>query len=366
MNKKIGLLLVVLVMVLSLVVAGCAPAAGPGTAPTPAPEAEIVKWAMQNTGSPTTPGYLMMDKLFADIFVATEGRLEITQYPGGAIVPAYEEIEGVETGALDMGSLTPSHENNRIPTADIFTCRVSGMDWRAIRAWYMVGGGYELLEEAFEEFPVKWLYGTSPTGEAWCHSTVELKSVEDLKGLTMRCRGDAGGMLTNLGVSTVFMPAGEIYEALQRGVIDAAEMDALSSNWPYAYHEVAEYLYLSKARAQASPGFFVVYDGSWNKLTDGDKMVVEYMCKAFNDYTSHMFTTLDIEAYQMFKDYGVKIAPIPCDINSALRAEATKYYASMAAADPFYAEVLNSQNEFYRVFNEAEELHRPIYCDEKL
>jgi TRAP-type mannitol/chloroaromatic compound transport system substrate-binding protein len=205
-----------------------------------------------------------------------------------------------------------------------------------------------------------------PTGEAWAHSTVPLNSVEDLKGLTMRCRGDAGTMLNELGVSTVFMPAGEIYEALQRGVIDAAEMDALSSNWPYGYHEVAEYLYLSKARAQASPGFFVVYNGSWNKLSEADKMIVEYMCKAFNDYTSHMYTVLDIEAYEMFKAYGVKIAPIPCDINSALRAEAEKYYANRAAADPFYKQVLDSQTEFYRVFNEAEELHRPIYCDDKI
>jgi len=308
----------------------------------------------------------MNEKLFADILIATEGRVEITQYPGGAIVPAYEEIEGVETGALDMGSLTPSHENNRVPTADIFTCQVAGMDWRAIRAWYQVGGGYELLEEAFEEFPVKWLYGAFQTGEAWCHSTIELKSVADIDGLKMRCRGDAGGMLENLGASTVFMPAGEIYEALQRGVIDAAEMDMMASNWPYGYHEVAEYMYLSKARAQASPGFFVVYDDSWNKLSAADKMIVENMCNAFNDYTSNKYNQLDQEAYANFKAYGVKIAPIPCDINSALRAEAVKYYAGRAAADPVYAMVLASQNEFYRLFNEAEELSRPIYCDEKL
>jgi len=308
----------------------------------------------------------MMDKLFADILVATEGRVEIKQYPGGAIVPAYEEIEGVATGALDMGSLTPSHENNKVPTADLFTCVVGGMDWRAIRAWYQVGGGYELLEEAFTDFPVKWLYGAFQTGEAWCQSTVELKSVEDLKGLKMRCRGDAGGMLTNLGASVVFMPAGEIYEALQRGVIDAAEMDMMASNWPYAYHEVAKYLYLSKGRAQASPGFFVVYDGSWNKLSDGDKIIVEYMCNAFNDYSSNKYNQLDQEAYKMYQDYGVVIGPIPCDINSALRAEAVKFYAAKSAADPFYAEILNSQTEFYKLFNEAETLAMPIYCDEKL
>ena len=95
-------------------------------------------------------------------------------------------------------------------------------------------------------------------------------------------------------------------------------------------------------------------------------MIVEYMCKAFNDETSHKYTLMDIEAYEMFKDYGVEIAPIPCDINSALRAEAAKYYAERSAADPYYAEVLASQTEFYKVFNEAEDLHRPIYCDEKL
>ena len=379
MNKKIGLLLVVVVMVLGLVVAGCAPKAEPEpgpapttaptaapTAPTPAPEDKVIKWAFQTSGSIETPAGYMQQALFDDILIATDGRLEITQYPGGAIVPAYEEIEGVETGAIDMGSLTPSHERNRVPSADLFTCRVSGMDWRAIRMWYQEAGGFDLLLEAFEEFPVQWFPSTMQVGEVWAQSTVELTCVEDLNGLKMRCRGDAGGMLNNLGMSTVFMPAGEIYEALSRGVIDLAEMDALASNWPYGYHEICQYLYLSKARAQASPGFFVVYNGSWDKLSAADQMTFKYMTNAFNDYTSMRYTMLDMEALQKFIDYGCIVEAIPCDINSALRREANKYYAGRAAEDPFFAKVLKSQDDFYSLYQEGELKHMPVYCDEKL
>jgi len=367
-RRSVLMMLVAMLALGALVLASCAPEAaqpsedgGGTTAPEEeeeepaAPEAEVIKWQFQ--GHPPVADYYHQAvlRIAEHITTMSNGRIEVTPYAGGSIVPATEELEGVHQGILQMGSACPMYNLNKFPQSSLFDMVSGGMTAVQMFMWHTRGEGDELAAKMWEDkMNVKYIgsQGFLPP-EVWAQSNKKIETPEDLEGIKMRCAGDGGEILAGMGVSTVFMPGGELYEAVQRGVIDAFEMASPFLNWGMGFHEVTKYLYLSPSRAPTDCAHVWVNRDVWEKLTPDLQLIVydavatvgwDYFCESI---------VKDDTALVQYLDYGTEVLPLAAAVEDAYLDAAMAFYDTKAAADPFYKEILDSHWAFKALCDRA-------------
>jgi TRAP-type mannitol/chloroaromatic compound transport system substrate-binding protein len=195
--------------------------------------------------------------------------------------------------------------------------------------------------------------------EGWIHTNKPLKGPEDLKGLKMRASGDGGIVLHRMGVGTVFMPLGEIFENMKRGVIDAYECSCPAFDYKMGLYDAGKYYYLSGTRAPWENYEILVARDKFEALPEDLKAIlmnaiagaeIEYHNKLVRDNAA---------AIQGFKDKGVIVDKLPSSIDEAFVKEAKKYMDEQAAKYPSVKEMLDSQMKFEAQWKELYGLPSP-------
>ena len=368
MRRGLLVLLVTLVALGALVVSGCAPeAAAPSGeeegAPAPdeeeeetpaVPADEVIEWQFQ--GHPPVADYYHQAvlRIAEHITTMSGGRLTVEAFPGGAIVPASEELDGVHQGVLNRGSACPMYNVGKFTPAPLFDMVSGGMTALQMTLWHTRGNGDELAEKLWAPMNVKYI---GPQGflppEVWCQSTKRIDDPDDLSGLKMRCAGDGGEILASMGVASVYFPGGEVYESAQRGVIDAFEYASPFLNWGMGFHEVTEYLYQSPSRAPTDVAHVWVNQDDWNDLpTDLQAIVYDAVAVVGLDYTAESYVR-DDEALVEYLNYGTKVQCLPVPVEEAYLDAAQEFYDAKAAADPLYKEILDAHWEFKALCDRA-------------
>jgi len=253
---------------------------------------------------------------------------------------------------------------SKIPAGSLVQTKIGGMNGLQMMEWYFQGGGIELVDRAVAEggFHVQVLYPFIPTtAEVWCHSTKPIRSADDIKGLKMRTAGDGGSVLTKMGASVIMLPGGEVYESMQRGVIDAFEYSTIATNWSMSFQEVADYLYISTSRAPTDGPPIQINRDKWNGLSADFKQILQDAWKAtgFENYAYQRAE--DIVALQKFKDYGCTVEKLPADVEREVMEAATEFYAEMSAKNPIYGEIVASQDAYFQAIEDYDEFVTPQY-----
>lgn len=376
MKKKLVVFLVAVVVVVGWVAVGCAPEAAPPAEekpappaeekpapPTPAPPAaEVITWKFQDSYDAANPAHVISEKLADAVTKASGGRFVIKSFTGGSIVPATKEVDAVDTKVLEMTYTCPMYNLDKWPAAGLFSARPGQLPSESFCIWYNHGEGWELINKMVEGYNLYALKGSAPRpAEIWAHSSVPIKSVKDIKGLRIRTAGDGGEVLTRMGASVVFMPGGELYEAMQRGVIDAFEYSNSSVNWDMGFQEIAEYLIFSATRAPSDPLMFFVNSDAWEELPDDLKQLLQDEALRWTQEHNESEFVKCIEAVEKFRDYGCQLSHLPADVESAFLAEAAAFYAEKAAKeDPIFAEILNSMAAFGKAYSGYQSLDAPL------
>ena len=166
--------------------------------------------------------------------------------------------------------------------------------------------------------------------------------------------GDAGEILKRMGMATVIIPGGELYEAMQRGTIDAFEYSTLASNWNMHFNEVAKYVYISPTRAPSDPQVFFVNKDAWNKLPEDIKLIVQGLIAQYTQEQHEFLVADSIKAMDKFKAAGNEVIHLPKEIDAALTAEANKFYAEKSKSEkPIFAEIYNSMKKFAEDYEQS-------------
>jgi len=358
--KKVALIFGVIIITLSLLLIACAkptPATEPAPAqttpatkpvPSPAQPEKVIRWTMQTAFPAADPQHILGKAIGEAINKAAGGRLDIDIKTGGEIVPAAEEFDGLRTGSLDMAYSCVTY-NKKLHSASPLLGSVSGGLTTIQRIlWFQFGGGLELANEMYNPHGFTYLSYIGLPGEDWCYTKdVELNTAADLKKLKMRTAGDGGEILSGLGAATVFMPGGELYESMKRGVINSFEYGAPKEAFDNGFHEVFTHLYQSLSRAPSDENSVAVRTESFNALPDDLKVIVKTIPLEFTDNYYGPTIEGDAIALQKIKDYGVKVQVLPKEVEDAFLAQATKFYdAQMAKEDDLYKRILDSQRKF--------------------
>jgi len=360
MKNRIVMLLLSVAVIGALVLVGCAPEAAPPPeeeapppeeeeeAPPAPPEVEVINWIGQSTLPAGMPVSIGLEELADRIKIASGGRLVWEPKPAGAVCPATEEWKAIDKGVLDFCAGGGSYMTADIPFGSMFSQRVGAkLSPLGHMIWFETGGrdlgNKWFAQMGYDFMDVGGLHGLP---EGWIHLDRELKGPEDLKGLKMRCSGDGGTVLARMGVGSVFMPLGEIFENMKRGVIDAFECSNPAFDWEMGLYEVGKYYYMNPTRAPWENYEILVKTSKWNELPDDLKVIVEDCCTAESIYYHSRLVDKCAKALQDFKDYGTIVERLPTSIETAFVIEANKYLDERAAEFPSVKEVLESQRAF--------------------
>ncbi len=277
------------------------------------------------------------------------GRLKIEVLPAGAVVPAFQLLDGVSKGTLDGGhGVVAYHYGKNSALALWGSGPTYGMDPNMVLAWHNYGGGKALLEDIYKSLNldvVSHLYGPMPTQPlGWFKKPVA--KVEDLKGLKFRTVGLAVDVFTEMGVAVNPLPGGEIVPALDRGLIDAAEFNNASSDRLLGFPDVAKNCMLQSFH-QSGEQFEILFNKTkYSALPQELKSIIDYAVQAASADMSWKAIERNSIDYEQLKKDGVKFYKTPDSILRAQLAAWDKTIEKKAKENEHFKKVLDSQRAF--------------------
>jgi len=326
---------------------------------------EKFKWVAQSPWPSGTTLHWMAEEIAKDVGEASGGRLEIEMHPAGAIVAAYDILDAVDTGTLDAIHSWEGYWIGQKQAAGFFASMPLGMDEQQYMTWVLQDEGAELWKETFADYNVELLPAGAYTPEIFYHSTVPINNIEDLKGLRVRGSGFWGEIQARAGASVMGVPGGEVYQALERGMVDAAEFATPTDNWSLGFHEVAPYLIVPGAHQPTSTFSFMVNQDKWDELPADLQEIVKLVTENMWGKAWSYAAKADMETMKKYKELedSGKLTIIEFDVESqkTMKEITDDYYEELAKDDKFFNEVYNSQNEFLEDFNYWRDFMTPKY-----
>jgi len=286
---------------------------------------------------------------------ATGGRVVFEPFSGGEIIQSGPlEWEALIKGTIDAAATPFSHGMTLIPQGGLLYAMVGGLSPVQEYLWYISGDGTELAKRAVKDFNLEFItIGYMDSGEIFMHANKEVKTPADFKGIKMRTSGESGEVLTLMGMEAVWISGGEVYESMQRGVIDACELGGAGLNWSFGLQEVAEYAYISLTRNPNNSSSLMFNKDSWAKIPDDIKLIIKQGFESGATWGFGEQQKLDVVALQSFIDYGTKMVELPKEVEDEFIRNAEIYYDERAAEDPLYADIVKSQREWKRMMEQV-------------
>jgi TRAP-type mannitol/chloroaromatic compound transport system substrate-binding protein len=171
------------------------------------------------------------------------GRFRIEVFPGGQIMPPFACFDAASQGTIEAFMGSPQYWKDKEPAIEWFATIPFGMNPEGMAAWFHQGDGLKLWEETYAAFNLLPRPGPAfaPQMAGWFRK--KITTIGDFKGLKMRLPNLGGKVLAKAGATTVLTPAADIYAALERGVIDAAEWVGPHDDIKLGLHNTARYYY---------------------------------------------------------------------------------------------------------------------------
>ena len=247
----------------------------------------------------------------------TMGKFTIRPFPAGEIVPAFQVLDAVQSGTVELGHTALYFFFGKDPTFTFETGAPFGMNTRQQTAWYALGGGRELMADFLKSYGiVSFVCGNTGTQMGgWFRK--EVKSVEDLNGLKMRVGGMAGRMLQKLGLVPQQIPPGDIYPALEKGTIDAAEFVGPYDDERLGFERVAPFYYTPGWWETSSQISTIIGQKHWDPLPPQYKAALAAACFEAHVMVQAKYDVLNPQALARMVKRGVKLRAFPKPVMDA-------------------------------------------------
>jgi TRAP-type mannitol/chloroaromatic compound transport system substrate-binding protein len=308
-------------------------------------------WKMTSAYGKGAPFYMdgpgSATDLAKRIEAMSNGRMRISVYGAGELIPALEGFDAVRSGTVEMNHANSYFWTGKTFAAQYFTAVPFGLNFQGMNGWLYDGGGIQLWHEVYKPFNMV----AFPCGNTGVQMTgwfkKEINSVKDFSGLKMRIPGLAGKVYATLGVDVKLLPGGEIFPALERGVIDAAEFVGPYQDRRLGLQKAAKYYYTTGWHETATVSELAINKAAWDKLPKDLQAIVENACAACNVISEAWCQRTNAEAMEdLVKKQGVIARPLPDDVIKALRAATEKVLAEGIAKDPVTKKVHQSYFAF--------------------
>ena len=287
------------------------------------------------------------------------GKFEISVHAAGELMPAFGVVDGVQQGSIEAAHTAPYYFFGKDETFAIGGAIPFGLNSRQMSAWTFEGNGLKLMREFYARYNMI-SFPCGNTGAqmgGWYRK--EIKSLADMKGLKFRVGGFAGKVVERLGGVPQNIPGGEIYQALEKGTIDAAEWIGPYDDQKLGFNKVAPNYYYPGWWEGGLQLDLYINQKAYDALTPEFKAIVEVASAAAHVDMQAKYDTKNPTALKQLVGAGAKLRPFPADVMNAAFKESMKLYEELSAKNENwrkvyadYAKFRGDQNLWFR-FTEA-------------
>jgi TRAP-type mannitol/chloroaromatic compound transport system substrate-binding protein len=282
----------------------------------------------------------------------TDGKFQIRVAAGGEIVPGLQVLDAVQNETVECGHTVSYYYVGKDPTLAFDAAVPFGLTARQQNAWMYYGGGLELFREFFKDYNIV-QFPCGNTGAqmgGWFRK--EIATVKDLEGLKFRIGGIAGQVLQKLGVVPQQIAGGDVYPALEKGTIDAAEWVGPYDDEKLGFYKVAKYYYYPGWWEGGPQLVFYVNQKQWGSLPKLYQSALETACAEANVRTLAKYDAQNPAALKRLVGEGAVLKPYPREVMEACYKAAFELYDEIAAKNEKFKKIY----EAWKVFREQEYL----------
>src|SRR5918994_2033578 len=339
---------------------GLAAAATAGlAAPAIAQSSPELKWRMTSSFPKALDTiYGASERFTKYVAEATDNKFQIQLFAAGEIVPGLEAANAVSSGSIEMCHTASYYYWGKDPTFAFGTAVPFGLNSRMQNAWMYFGGGMELMNEFYAKhnlvaFPCG---NTGAQMGGWFRN--EIKSLADLQGLKMRIGGFGGAIISRIGVVPQQIAGGEIYQALEKGTIDAAEWVGPYDDEKLGFYKVAPFYYAPGWWEGAAAIHLFFNIEKWNALTPAYKSVVRSAAAMANMWMTAKYDAENPPALKRMIANGAQVKVFSIPVMEACLKASNEVYAEISAQNPDFKKlwdnILAFRNQQYEWWQVAE------------
>ncbi|HZV94513.1 MAG TPA: TRAP transporter substrate-binding protein DctP [Candidatus Nitrosocosmicus sp.] len=316
-----------------------------------------IKWRVQTAWSSGLAGFTAFKKYCANVKVLSEGKVEFQPLPAGAVVGTFEMFNAVKGGGLDAMHVFTNYWAGNMPVTAFLSSYPLGLDrpdqWET---WYYELGGIQIARKAFEAHNIFYV-GPIQHDLNIIHSKVPIRSFEDFKGKKIRLPGGMiAAIFAKAGVSTTILPGAEVYGALDKGGLDAADYTGPAVNYGLGLGQIAKYIILGPPSTPCLHQPVDLMDltvnlGKWNALP---KHLQDVVIAATRQHSWDQYAYIqkeNIAAWDKFKAQGVQVIRLSEADIEKFRRYAIPMWFEWAKRDPLAKQAFASQLAFMKTIN---------------
>jgi TRAP-type mannitol/chloroaromatic compound transport system substrate-binding protein len=321
-------------------------------APAVIGQAPAVRWRL-SSGFPKS-----LDTIYgaAEVFAQqvsrmTGGRFQISVHAAGELVPMPGLADAVQNGTVECGHTASYYYFGKNDAFALGTAIPFGLNSRQMSAWYYEGNGLKLMREffngyGFTSFPMG---NTGAQMGGWYRK--EIKSVADFNGLKFRVGGFAGRVCQRLGAVPQNIPGGEIYQALEKGTIDACEWVGPYDDQKLGFNKVAPHYYYPGWWEGGAGLDLYINNKAWESLNAEYKAIVENAAAAAHSEMQARYDARNPAALKTLVAAGTKLHRFPKDLMDKAFEESMALYSELSGRNPQWKKIYDDYSNFRRDAN---------------
>jgi TRAP-type mannitol/chloroaromatic compound transport system substrate-binding protein len=314
------------------------------------------KWRMGSTWTPAINLYKGDQEMIKYMAEMTDGDFEITWFPSGSLMGAFEYFDACSKGVVEMAGDWPSYWAGKDPAFDFLGSFPFGFDNLDYITWMYDFGGLQLMQELYGKYGMTYFtLGATPmeSGFRTTAKTGPIKTLADYKGKKMRTPSRATiWILQQVGGAPVSLPGGEIYLAVERGTLDGAEFSSPGIDWEMGFAEITKYWSVPCWFQSSSQIGTMVNLKAYNGLPKNLQAMLRYACQAAAMKATAFYEGESGRSIERFVNKGTEIVKLDDESLQKLEELAGQYCLEKAKESDFYAKFLFSQMKYLQEYKD--------------
>jgi TRAP-type mannitol/chloroaromatic compound transport system substrate-binding protein len=273
---------------------------------------------------------------------ATDNKFQVQVFAAGEIVPALQTLDAVQNGTVEAGHTATYYYIGKDPTWALFCATPFGLNARQQNAWYYDGEGTKLIDDFGKKFNTHNLLMGNTGAQMGGWFNREITEPGDLKGLKMRIGGWAGKTLAKLGVVAQQIAGGDIYPALEKGVIDAAEWVGPYDDEKLGFHKIVKYYYYPGWWEGGTANHLQINLAKWNELPKSYQAILKAAAAYANSEELAKYDARNPAALKRLIAAGTQLRPFTQSVLEACLKASNEVNAETSAVNADYKKVWDS------------------------
>jgi TRAP-type mannitol/chloroaromatic compound transport system substrate-binding protein len=326
-----------------LAASGAGLAAAAVAAPAVAQSSPEIKWRLTSSFPKSLDTiYGGAETIAKQVAELTDNKFQIQAFAAGEIVPGLQALDAVSNNTVEMCHTCSYYYVGKDPTFAIGTAVPFGLNARQQNAWLFQGGGNELFNEFYKKFNIYAMPAGNTGAQMGGWFRKEIKTVADLQGLKMRIAGITGQVLSKLGVVPQQVAGGDIYPALEKGTIDAAEWVGPYDDEKLGFNKVAPFYYYPGWWEGGPTVHAMVNIEKWNSLPKAYQAALTNACTTANTVMAAKYDLQNPAALRRLVAAGTQLRPFSQEVMEACFTAANQLYGEIGARNADFKKIIEA------------------------